>query len=407
MTKWQCDTLLAMSSGEGKFGSGVLTSPFLKDKSPLLLRMITNAGFYFRRLAQHAYSLRHHPAPDSSSLRLFNERSDRAREQLTLRSKFVPFTNDVPTVVCLARNEEYRIAAFIQHYLSLGARSIHIVDNQSEDGTAAIAARSPCVTVWNAAGSYRHAEHGSLWRGALSRRYGLDKWVLNLDADEFIAYSNMEQKGLLELQRWLTARGKSCLAMPVVDMYPDVLNEHCKARVSTSLQNLIDESPYFDRPIKELGSTCWLQNSHRGLELKGGVRLRMMHDIFVNESPWVNVFPLLKWSEQTAYYTGSRHSAFPCHSNSEMFFAALLHFKFVGNFQRKILEAIKDNQYWDNSKEYKRYAQWMACERGRILFNKKYSVRFLGNESLITEGLIQPINWSVESSPVQGPEGSR
>jgi hypothetical protein len=119
----------------------------------------------------------------------------------------------------------------------------------------------------------------------------------------------------------------------------------------------------------------------------------MMHDICIAGSPWLNVFPLVRWSEDTAYSSGSRHSIFPHQNNSELFYAALLHFKFVGNVSAKIEEAIRHNQYWDNSAEYRRYARWMRCHGGETLLDDAYSVKFLGASSLINEKLIQPIDW--------------
>jgi len=297
-------------------------------------------------------------------------------------------------VICLARNEEYRIGAFIEHYVRLGVRSIHIIVNRSEDRTAEISGECPYVTVWHADGSYLEAEHGNLWRGALSRRYGVGKWILNLDADEFMIYSSMEQRGLPQLQEWMTAKGKSCLCMPVIDMYPERIdNAFPAANASPSLMHLIEESPYFDRPRKGLLSTCWIQQGHRGIELKGGVRLRMMQDILVTESPWVNVFPLIRWTEDAAYCSGSRHTMYPPQNNSELFYAALLHFKFVGNFTEKVREAVHDNQYWDNSIEYRRYAEWLCHNGSQSLVDDHYSVRFLGANSVIEERLLQPIDW--------------
>ena len=143
-----------------------------------------------------------------------------------------------------------------------------------------------------------------------------------------------------------------------------------------------------------MGSTCWIQENHRGMELKGGVRLRMMRDLALNDSPWLNVFPLVKWNYQTAYYAGSRHHIVPYEPNRELFSAVLLHFKFVGDFRRKIKEAIDENQYWDNSKEYMRYDAWLAKKPISPLVNEEYSVRFSGYQSLVDKGLMQTIKWS-------------
>ena len=357
------------------------------------VHMIRKMGFSIRNIFKPAQCISSN-AVQYQTAQLFNRRCDAAFHDLVLKSRVVPFTTDVPTIICLARNEQYRIGAFIDHYVGLGARSIHIIDNNSEDKTAEIARRCPYVTVWRADGSYLEAEHGNLWRGALSRRYGLGKWIFNLDADEFIVYSDMEHNGLPRLQDWLTAKGKRSLCMPIIDMYPERIDKAVPvAHASPSLMNLIEESPYFDRPRKGLRSTCWIQRGHRGFELKGGVRLRMMHDILVTESPWVNVFPLVRWTDDTSYCSGSRHTVFPPQDNHELFYAALLHFKFVGNFAETIYAAVRDNQYWNNSIEYRRYAEWLCDKGGQPLVNDDYSVRFSGPYSVIEEKLLQSIDW--------------
>ena len=371
-------------------------SEYLERRSPCLFQALTNTIFYCRRLAQYAISFKQEPKPSSEFIKLFNDRCDKAMGQLALKSDFIPFTSDTPSVICLAHNEEYRIAAFIQHYLELGAKSIHVIDNESSDRTVEIAAKFPCVTIWSARGSYLDAEYGNLWRGALSRHYGIGKWVLNLDADEFIQYSHMEGKGLGDLQAWLEKRGQSSVAMAVIDMYPLTFDQSdvSHAQSARTLCSLLEESPYFDRPIRRVGSTCWIQKNHRGMELKGGVRLRMMRHLALNESPWLNVFPLIKWNDQTAYYAGSRHHIVPYEPNRELFLAVLLHFKFVGNFHRKIKEAIQQNQYWDNSKEYRRYDAWLEKKPMSALFDEMYSVKFSGYQSLLDKGLMQPLKWS-------------
>jgi len=84
---------------------------------------------------------------------------------------------------------------------------------------------------------------------------------------------------------------------------------------------------------------------------------------------------------------------FPPQDNRELFYAALLHFKFVGNFAEKVREAVRDNQYWNNSVEYRRYAEWLCQKGDQSLVDDGYSVRFFGTQSVIEESLLQPIDW--------------
>src|SRR5688572_25607436 len=92
-------------------------SQYLKQNSPFVLSVLTNVASYLWRCGQYN---RRTLISDSANARLFNERCDNAIGQLTLKSEFTPFTSGIPSVICVVRNEEYRIGAFIQHYLRLG-----------------------------------------------------------------------------------------------------------------------------------------------------------------------------------------------------------------------------------------------------------------------------------------------
>lgn len=111
---------------------------------------------------------------------------DAAMSDLTLANRLQPFSEDVPTVVCVMRNEQRRLPGFLQHYDGLGAERIHIVDNGSTDKTAEIALAHPKVTLWRTGASYAGANFGQLWTGGLARQHGLGKWVLNVEADDLL-----------------------------------------------------------------------------------------------------------------------------------------------------------------------------------------------------------------------------
>jgi hypothetical protein len=99
---------------------------------------------------------------------------------------------------------------------------------------------------------------------------------------------------------------------------------------------------------------------------------------------------LALWDDQTAYR--NVHFPFPFSGNPRQNYGALLHFKFGGGLQKKVADAIQEKQHWKDSYEYRLYERWLGT--GTPLYNEQYSVRYQSPDSLISQGLLQPIAWS-------------
>jgi hypothetical protein len=310
---------------------------------------------------------------------------DRALQDLELVGNFRPFSADVPTVVCVACNEEEKVDAFIRHYEKLGARSIHLIDNGSSDNTAKIAVRSPCVTLWRTSGSYADSAYGQMWVGALVRRYGLGNWVVNVDADEFLVYSNMEQHGLAGLQALLASRRQTRMLTPLVDMYSG-------PEVSAALEPmLLAQAPYFDDKIFQGRPSYTWHKSQFGPILYGGPRARLMGTIGATEVPCCRKVAVARWDSSTAY--ANVHYPFPFHENPCSAQGALLHFKFTADFAVKVEEALATGEHWRNAIQYQRYKEWLYSPRRASLYDAAGSRLYEGPQSLIKAELIVPLEW--------------
>jgi hypothetical protein len=91
--------------------------------------------------------------------------------------------------------------------------------------------------------------------------YGLGNWVVNVDADEFLVYSNMEQHGIADLQAFLASQGQTRMLTPLVDMYSG-------PEASTAPDAmLLAQAPYFD-DISRQGR--W---SREGTDQPGGEKI--------------------------------------------------------------------------------------------------------------------------------------
>jgi len=323
---------------------------------------------------------------------------DSAYGQLTLMSGPAKFPSDGVTVVCAVRNEAELLPSFHAHYRKLAVRHIHIIDNSSNDHTREIASSQPRTTVWTTSASYAAAAFGQLWVGAIVRRHGLGNWVLNVDVDEHLVYDRMDRHDIGSLCAWLQSRQQTRLFAPLVDMYPGLATEGKSSLLARLkgilLDKLANESmlrrcPYFDRRELSDSANYDFQTTSRGIDVRGGVRRRVIaepsEDVFC-----LSKVPLALWDEQTAYR--NVHFPFPFGWNPHQNYGALLHFKFIGGLRKKVADAIQEKQHWKDSYEYRLYERWLGT--GTPLYSEQFSVRYQGPDSLISQGLLQPISWS-------------
>ncbi len=330
--------------------------------------------------------------PEFPELELYSKRTDEYSNKLKLLTSLKPFSTDVPTVVCVCRNDLSCLKRFLPHYLSLGAKSIHIIDNASEDGSSEFAATFPQVTVWRAVGSYSKAAYGQMWVGAIARRFGLGKWILNVDADELLVYSSMGSKSLADLQELLERLGMDRLVAPLIDLYAQNLSDSSEDSVgglfSPPQSPAYREAPYMDR----FGSSYFYEDTVFGLQLRGGIRWRLSRERNQKEGPCLNKVPLARWTASTAYanvHFPSPHTPAdikPC--------AALMHLKLAQGFAARIGALLLENQHWRNSTEYRSYEQWFLNDDPTEMFSEAYSTVYTGVDKLLSEQIISRLGWS-------------
>jgi hypothetical protein len=309
---------------------------------------------------------------------------DAARAELAPVTAFGAFTDNTPTVVCVARNEEHRLPVFIAHYRKLGVARFHIIDNASTDRTAEIAGAEPDVTLWSASGSYARAGYGQLWVGALARAYGLGRWVLNLDADELLVYPSMESTPLSAVQAWATQAGVEHIFTPLIDVYTDTpLDRHAPVDIEHGL--------LFDGKVTNGRSPYTRQELIYGADLIGGPRSRILAEIGYAFPPWLSKHALARWDAKTAY--ANVHYPYPFDRNRLDRFAALLHLKLIGDFATRVQTGITENEHWDGSSEYKRYDQWLCAQATKTLVSEIHTTAYTGPTSLISAGIIDPAPW--------------
>jgi hypothetical protein len=320
----------------------------------------------------------------------FNRACDAALADLRLVTPHRPFTQNAPTVVTVVRNEQLRLPDFIRHYKQMGIKCLHIIDNGSTDDTPKICAADSSITLWHTAASYAAAAYGQLWVGAIARQYGLGKWVLNVDGDEFFVYPDMDRYDVGDLQNWLANRGYRRVFAPLIDMYGARLYG---AGGERDHRPLLLQNPFFDGGADQGQHSYMFEETPYGPLLAGGPRNRVM-SAGNPKKFYLSKFPLSLWAADTAY--ASPHFPYPFSDNPITAHGALLHFKFLADFHNRVAIAIAEGEHWGNAAEYREYHSWIAGGGGRAtLFSTQYSRIYRGPGSLIAAGLLQAIPWQV------------
>jgi glycosyltransferase involved in cell wall biosynthesis len=279
-------------------------------------------------------------------------------------------------LACLfpVRNEALRLPDLLRHYRQLGVTRFIVVDNGSRDGSQAWLAGEPDVDLWSSEQPFSESRFGWLWFNELTRVYGQDRWYLVIDADELLVYPGMEALSLPEICARLTRRGVAAIRAPMIDMYPEGSIFQCDFAAG---DRLLDAYPYFDGR-----SYGYRRTKSGGIVLQGGARARIISAAEGRTQNVLEKYPLRFWHRGETFHNPHVHPGVPL---SVPPFAALLHFKFLPDFEEKIHDALATGQHWRDSEEYRGYArnlEALACPRNED------SIRYEGPETLVERGVI-------------------
>lgn len=266
-------------------------------------------------------------------------------------------------ILCFStmRNEAVRLPHFLAHYRRLGVAHFLIVENGGTDGTRAMLAGEPDVSLWTTGASYKASRFGVDWLTWLMMRHGHRHWCLTLDADEILIYPYWETRDLRALTGWLDASGRAALPAMMLDLYP-------RGRLSAQRYAPGDD------PFAQL---CWFDRGNLtitrqeplgNLWLQGGVRARTFFAADPRRAPTLNKLPLVRWHWRYAY-VNSTHQALPRRLNrlydedgGEAPSGLLLHTKFLDVVVGKSAEERGRGEHFANSALYADYYDALVAD---------------------------------------------
>ncbi len=294
-------------------------------------------------------------------------------------------------VLCFAtvRNEMLRLPYFLEHYRKLGVSQFLIVDNASDDGTAAYLADQPDVSLWSTTHSYKLARFGMDWVGWLQLQYGHDHWCLTVDADELLVYPSSDERDLRQLTKWLDQQGVPSFGALMLELYPKGPLDRVDYAVGsdpTKVLNWFDAHNYRHQthPVYD---NLWIQ---------GGVRERVFFADDPGKSPTLSKTPLVRWHWRHVYVSAT-HQLLPRRLNhvfdnegDSKTTGVLLHTKFLPNIAEKVREELVRRQHFENSDLYQDYHAGLMANPD--LWHTE-SCRYKGLSQLIALKLMSRGRW--------------
>ena len=265
-----------------------------------------------------------------------------------------------------------RLPLFLEHYRLLGVDAFFFVVNSSTDGTEHYLLDQPDTYVFKTDESYKSNKSGIRWTQALTREYGLGKWCIFVDADEFLTYPN-ETLTVKQLCSFLETERASGIGTMLLDMYADGFP------IFKNDKQLSETFPYFDK----FPSIYYLPYETQAGKsaMVGGVRRRVF-----NMNVNLNKFALIRASLANDFSPGMH---FVSNVDLSAVSGALFHYKYDSEFPTRVQEEAAREQHWNNSEEYKTYAKAFEAYSGLSLFHPDYSVRYINNSQLIDVSIMR------------------
>ncbi len=305
-----------------------------------------------------------------------------------------PLTHEgQPLLFSVVRNESYFLPHLLQHYRRLGVREFWFLDNNSTDATPAILAAADDCGILHANRDFADIVDGLRFgvraRSIIPAHLFKDRWVLNVDADEFLVLP-APYSDICGLISDLEAAGLDAARALMIDFFPDKLaslNQPPAQQDPFSICKNFDRYRKIDWPDK-MSEPAFISYSD-------GVRARMLGQALQRHPeiaeqlagykyPSINKIPLVKWTAGTNMLSAHRLNR-PVSNRAQL---VLAHFKFYPGMEQRVRDAVTRSVYWNNSIEYRILDLVMKALPDWPLFNQATSCRYTGAPDLEQAGML-------------------
>lgn len=291
-------------------------------------------------------------------------------------SKDVKFGLDEVIVLCLVRNAEYYIEAFIKYYSGLGAKHIVFLDNGSTDRTIDFAKKYENVTILRSNLFFKKYE--CKLRQYLINRFARNRWSLNVDIDEFFDYPYSGKIDIKSLVKHLSANKYNAVVANMLDLFSD-------------------KTIYFKQKFDNLDLSKF-KNYYFEYERSCPYRYEAGNEVsnpeireFVGAIPgkFNYIAPYIK--HPLIFNDGKIRPMLEVHfvKNARLadFSTVLYHYKFVDNLLNKCRDVSFEKNYGDDSEKYSAYYSFLK-DKKFLEINVPWSKELNDVNQLINEGYI-------------------
>jgi hypothetical protein len=324
--------------------------------------------------------------------------ADRQKMKLHLRILQKGKTSRAGAAIFLiVRDEDYLLPYYFNHYRAIGFEEFLVYADRCSATTLGILAAQPDVTILS--GDYEFGQsfgnkpsgYPRLLDAFLKESLGEllpNRWALVADADEFL-FLPPPSSDINQFIKVLERSNQPYATAPMVDMYPQCLALRNYPTTISPFQMSIffDAGPYY----------VWEPAKLTPRVFHGGVRHRI-HYLLSQRFPselekiyeargvaplCVYKVPLVKHGVGIAHVGNHKINISPTQANA----MALAHFKFLPDLDQKIATAVREQQYFAGSVEYrvlelavdKLPFEMLVCARSR---------QFTGRDSLVAGSLL-------------------
>jgi hypothetical protein len=252
---------------------------------------------------------------------------------------------DEPVVLCLVRDGAPWLDAFLDHYRSLGCRSFVFLDNGSADDTIDRLRAEDGVVVLRRAGAYARLKNAM--KRHLVQRWGRGRWCLLVDVDELLDHPDRDAVPLRRFLEYLDRHGYTAVLGHMLDMFPDGPLKAPAYGDFRAVHRCYDLSGIEE--TRYAPGRCRLPRGGHPF-LRGGIR-RLAFGL---EGPLLSKHPIVRGCRRLRVATPDDHRV--RHARIADVSVALYHYKWVGPFRERAEHAVREEQYWRESVEYRGYA---------------------------------------------------
>jgi glycosyltransferase involved in cell wall biosynthesis len=286
-----------------------------------------------------------------------------------------------PIIISVIKDEIDRLPDFLRHYREAGTERFVFVDNGSTDGSVAFLRTQPDVDLYARHGAFNWTLKQG-WINKIVRLYGQDRWYGYFDADEHVVFDGIGARTLRDLTRLMQGRGITRVRGFLIDMYAEtpLLGSRYAAH-----DRLDAAYPYFD-------ADSYTEEAYtETMSVKGGPRTRAFGHVDPKFRPEMTKYPIFRLTADAC--VANPHYIWPYRENFRSpRHLGVLHYKFLPNIAERIRRAVREENYWGGSLEYKCYATVLARQTSLSLMYPG-SRRYAGPADLLAHKLIAPLDW--------------